>query len=272
MAMRQSTSFGETLVNPFRIAGSIINGIAVFVGECTILLLDSLRRLFTRPFEAGEIVSQMAFVGVASVPIVALTTFSSGAVIALYTGDILVRYGASNLAGATIALAIAREIAPVLAGIMVAARCGSAMAAQIGTMAVTEQVDALRSLNVHPTNFLVIPRLIATMTMLPVLALVGMYSGVLGGYLVSVGLSGVSSGSFMNSIRQFGETSDVTGGLIKTVVFGIVVAVVACQQGLRTRDGAVGVGRSTTNTVVITMVLIYVLNYFLTSFLYKTGG
>ncbi len=272
MATRQSTSFADTLASPFRLAGSVVNGIAVFVGECTILVLDSLRRLFTRPFEVGEIVSQMAFVGVASVPIVALTTFSSGAVIALYTGEILVRYGASSLAGATIALAVCREIAPVLAGIMVAARCGSAMAAQIGTMAVTEQVDALRSLNVHPTNFLVIPRLIAAMTMLPVLAMVGMYAGVLGGYVVSVGLSGVSSGSFVNSIRQWGEPSDVMGGLIKTIVFGLVVAIVACQQGLRTKDGAVGVGRSTTNTVVITMVLIYVLNYFLTSVLYKTGG
>ena len=248
----------------------VIRAICEFVGECTILIGNAISRLFRRPFEFGELITQMGFIGAASVPIVALTTFSSGAVIALYTGEILVRYGASNLAGATITLAICREIAPVLAGIMVAARCGSAMTAQIGTMAVTEQIDALRSLNVHPTNFLVIPRLIACMTMLPVLALVGMYSGVLGGYLVSTGLSGVTTGSFMQSIRTFTEPTDITGGMLKTIVFGIVIAVIACQQGLRTKDGAVGVGRSTTNTVVITMVLIYVLNYFLTSLLYTS--
>lgn len=240
----------------------------VFVGECILLLLDAARRLFRRPFEFGEMVNQMAFIGVASVPIVALTTFFSGAVIALYSADILRQYGAGGLAGATVGLAVSREIAPVLAGIMVAARCGSAMAAQIGSMVVTEQVDALRSLNVHPTNFLVIPRLAAGITMLPVLCLLGVYSGVFGGYLVSVPVSGIPAGAFWQSMRQFGEPWDVTGGMIKTLVFGLIVAVVACQQGLRTQQGAVGVGRSTTNAVVVTMVLIYIANYFMSQLLF----
>lgn len=254
---------------PFGALGAIFYEFLTFVGECSILLWSAATRLFRTPREFGETVSQMAFIGAASVPIVALTTFSSGAVLSLYSADLLVRYGASHLAGATVGLALTREIAPVLAGIMVAARCGSAMAAQIGTMAVTEQIDALRSLNVHPTNYLVLPRLIAGVTMLPILGLVGMYAGVLGGYLVSVPLTGVPSGSFWSSIRQFVEPSDFVGGMLKTVVFGLVVALVACQQGLRTKGGAVGVGRATTNTVVITMVLIYVLNYFLTAVLYR---
>ncbi|MDI9637317.1 ABC transporter permease [Kamptonema cortianum] len=242
--------------------------LCVFVGQCTLLLLDAIRRLPTRPREVGEVFNQMAFIGVASVPIVALTTFSSGAVIALYSAQLLLDYGASSLAGATIGLAVTREIAPVLAGIMVAARCGSAMAAQIGTMAVTEQLDALRTMNVHPTNYLVIPRLLAGVFMLPILALVGMYAGILGGYLVAVPVSGIASGAFFRSLQQFVEMSDVFAGMGKTMVFGLIVSVIACQQGLRTRGGAVGVGQATTRTVVLTMVLIYVANYFLTDLLF----
>lgn len=240
-----------------------------FVGECTLLLVDAAGRIFRRPREIGETVNQMAFIGVASVPIVALTTFASGAVLSLYSAELLVRYGATNLAGAAIGLAVTREIAPVLAGIMVVARAGSAMAAQIGTMAVTEQVDALRSLNVHPTNYLVLPRLIAAVTMLPVLCLVGVYSGVFGGYVVSVFQAGVPDGAFWNSVKQFVQPSDFVNGMLKTVVFGLIAATVACQQGLRTKEGAVGVGRATTQSVVISMVLIYVANYFLTALMFR---
>jgi phospholipid/cholesterol/gamma-HCH transport system permease protein len=240
-----------------------------FVGEIWLLFWDFLRRVWRRPFEFQETLNQMAFIGAASVPIVALTTFSSGAVLSLYSADLLVRYGASSLAGATVGLAVTREIAPVLAGIMVAARCGSAMAAQIGSMAVTEQIDALRSLNVHPTNYLVVPRVLAGITMLPILCMVGVFSGVLGGYLVSVRLSGVASGSFMNSVRQWVEPADFQNGMLKTVVFGLIIALVACQQGMRTSKGAVGVGEATTRTVVITMVLVYVANYFMTAWLFK---
>lgn len=244
-----------------------ILALLTFVGECTLLLLDSARRLPQRPREVGETLNQMAFIGVASVPIVALTTFFSGSVLALYTTEILVRFGAGSLSGATVGLAVTREIGPVLAGTVVAARCGSAMAAQIGTMAVTEQVDALRALSVHPTNYLVIPRLIAGLTMLPVLCLIGVYAGVGGGFLVSV-LGGVPSGTFLESLRQFVQPWDFIGGLIKTVAFGLIITLVACQQGLRTEDGAVGVGRATTNSVVIAMVLIYVTNFVLAAILY----
>lgn len=245
------------------------NEALTFVGETTLLLLDALARLFRRPFERQEVFSQMAFIGVSSVPIVALTTFSSGAVLSLYSADLLVKYGAANLSGATVGLALTREIAPVLAGIMVAARCGSAMAAQIGSMAVTEQIDALRSLNVHPTNYLVVPRVIACVTMLPVLCMVGVFSGVYGGYLVAVRVSGVASGTFMASVKQWVDPTDFQNGMVKTAVFGLIVAIVACQQGLRTSKGAVGVGESTTRTVVLTMVLIYVANYFMTAWLFR---
>lgn len=239
-----------------------------FVGEVSILFVQAVGRLFRRPFEVKELIGQMSFVGVSSVPIIALTTFSSGAVIALYLSQIMKDYGASSLAGGTIALSVCREIAPVMAGIMVAARCGSAMAAQIATMTVTEQIDALRSLRVSPINYLVVPRLIACLTMLPILAVVGMYTGTLGGYLVAVQVTDIPSGTFFRSLQQFTGLSDIFGGMLKTVVFGLIIALVACQQGLRTEGGAVGVGHATTRTVVLTMVLIYVANYFLTALLF----
>lgn len=238
-----------------------------FIGECVLIFSDAMRRLVQRPVEVGEWLGQLAFIGVASIPIVALTTFFSGSVLALYSTEILVQYGAGSLAGGTVGLAVTREIAPVLAGIMVAARCGSAMAAQIGQMAVTEQIDALRALNVHPTRFLVVPRLVAAVVGLPILCLIGCYAGIGGGMLISQ-LGGIPNASFLNSLRQFVEPWDMIGGLIKTLAFGLIIAIVACQQGLRCTDGAVGVGRATTNTVVLSMVLIYAANFILASILY----
>jgi phospholipid/cholesterol/gamma-HCH transport system permease protein len=233
-----------------------------FIGEFAMILGEAIWRLFRRPMEWREMVNQMAFIGAASVPIVALTSFFSGAVLALYTGEFLLDFGGERFVGGTVGLSMAREIGPVLAGIMVAARCGSAMAAQIGSMAVTEQLDALKMLSVHPTNYLVIPRLVASVLMLPILALVGIYSGVFGGALVAVML-GIHSTTFSQSVQQFLEPWDFLGGMLKTPVFGVIIAIVACQQGLRTKQGAVGVGHATTNTVVISMVLIYIFNYFL---------
>lgn len=239
-----------------------------FIGECVILLVSGIGRLFRRPWEVRETIEQMAFIGVASVPIVALTTFFYGAVFALYTTQLLVEYGASGLTGATTGLAVTREIGPVLAGIMVAARCGSAMTAQIGTMAVTEQIDAVRALGVNPIGYLVTPRLVAATVMMPVLALLGVYAGLSGGYMVAVLGSGVPTGAFIDSLQRFLEPMDFAGAIIKATVFGLLVTVVSVQQGFATQGGAVGVGRATTNSVVITMVLIYVANYFLSAILY----
>jgi phospholipid/cholesterol/gamma-HCH transport system permease protein len=238
-----------------------------FVGESTAILADAVRRFPRRPFEFGETLNQMAFIGVASVPIVALTGFFSGAVLSLYLSQFLSEYGAQGFVGATVGLSVTREIGPVIAGIMVAARCGSAMAAQIGTMTVTEQIDALRMLSVHPTNYLVLPRILAGVLMLPVLSMVCMWSGVVGGMLVAA-TEGVTTQTFLQSLQQFVQPEDFVRGMMKTPWFGLIVAVVACQQGLRTKDGAVGVGRATTNTVVIGMVLIYVANFLLARAMY----
>ncbi len=238
-----------------------------FVGEVTLLCGETIKRFPRRPFEFGETLQQMAFIGVASVPIVAMTGFFSGSVLSLYLCTFLVKYGATSFAGGTVALSVAREIGPVLAGIMVAARCGSAMSAQIGTMAVTEQVEALRMLGVNPVNYLVIPRILAAVLMLPVLVLVCTWAGVFGGYLVAASTN-IPGPAFIQSMQQYATPWDFLGGMIKGPVFGLIVAVVACQQGLRTTQGAVGVGRSTTNAVVISMVLIYIANFVLARVLF----
>ncbi len=259
MAEASARRFGGLLEPPL--------AFLTFVGESALILLDAARRLFMPPFEIAETVNQMAFIGVASVPIVLLTGFFSGAVLSLYLATFLSQYGATGFVGATVGLTVTREIGPVIAGIMVSARCGSAMAAQIASMAVTEQIDALKMLSVNPTNYLVIPRVVAGVLMLPVLALVCMWSGVVGGLIVASS-EGVSSGLFLSSLQQFAKPSDFLLGMLKTPVFGLIVAVVACQQGLRTQGGAVGVGRATTNTVVISMVLIYVANFLLARVMY----
>ncbi len=248
------------------IAAPILSFLA-FTGEVGIIFGDAVKRCLRWPFEFEETINQMAFIGVASVPIVALTGFFSGAVMSLYLSQFLGKYHATSFVGATVGLTVTREIGPVIAGIMVAARCGSAMAAQIGTMAVTEQIDALRMLSVHPTNYLVLPRIIAGITMLPVLALVCMWSGIGGGMLVA-GTEHIPYIVFLHSITQYVAPSDIFRGMVKTPVFGLIIALVASQQGMRTKDGAVGVGKSTTNTVVISMVLIYITNFLLARLMY----
>ncbi|MEZ0326717.1 MAG: MlaE family ABC transporter permease [Fimbriimonas sp.] len=247
-----------------------LDSFLTFVGESSLILWDAIRRLFRKPFEFAELVNQMAFIGVASVPIVILTGFFSGAVLSLYLSQFLGEYGATQFVGATVGLSVTREIGPVLAGIMVAARCGSAMAAQLGSMAVTEQIDALKMLSVHPTNYLVIPRVIASVTMLPILAMVCMWSGVVGGLLVA-GMERISPTTFMISIERFVKPYDFLAGLIKAPFFGLIIALVACQQGMRTKQGAVGVGQATTNTVVISMVLVYIANFVIARLLFSAG-
>ena len=239
-----------------------------FVGEMWLIFIDALRRLFARPFEIAETINQMAFIGVASVPIVLLTGFFSGAVLSLYLSQFLGQYGATGFVGATVGLSVTREIGPVLAGIMVSARCGSAMAAQLGSMAVTEQIDALKMLSVHPTNYLVIPRVVACVTMMPILAMVGMWSGVVGGMLVAAS-ENVSTATFMTSVERYVKPYDVMAGLIKAPCFGLIIALVACQQGMRTTQGAMGVGRATTNSVVISMILVYIANFLIAKVLFN---
>jgi len=240
-----------------------------FIGEATLIGSGAVRRIVQGNVNLTDTVCQMASIGVNSIPIVLVTTAFSGAVLALYSSQLFVSYGVGNLVGGGISLSVVRELAPVLSAVVVAARAGSAIAAEIGTMKVTEQVDALRSLGTSPIQYLVVPRFLALVIMLPVLTMLGMVIGSFGGYLVAIS-NGVTSSSYIESSRVWLHMSDVLLGLLKTVFFGAFIAIVGCQQGLSTTGGAAGVGKSTMNAVVISMVLIYISNYFLAYFMF--GG
>ena len=186
-----------------------------------------------------------------SVPIVVASCLSTGAVYSFYTADVFVRFGATNFIGGTLTLSFLLELGPVLAGVNVASRSGAAIAAEIGSMVVTEQVDAMRAMAVSPIRYLVAPRLVACVVMMPLLCVFADLAGVFGCYVMA-GLHGVPGQAFIESTRTFVSTDDMLKGMIKTVFFGFLIASVACQQGLRTKGGATGVGRSTTNSVFST--------------------
>ena len=237
-------------------------------GRGGILLLKVLRGLFKRPFPLKLTIQQMEEVGVRSVPVFLITAVFTGAVLALQTYSGFKRFGAEGLVGTVVALSMTRELGPVLASIMVAGRVGSAMAAELGTMRVTEQIDALITLATDPVRYLVIPRFVAGMIMLPFLVVFADIIGIFGGYFVAVNVLGTSRTIYINRTLQYLEFSDVTIGLIKAAVFGMIIALVGCQMGFYTSGGAEGVGRATTKAVVGASILILISNYFLTALLF----
>jgi phospholipid/cholesterol/gamma-HCH transport system permease protein len=204
----------------------------------------------------------MAHIGVDSLPLVIVTVGFSGMVLSLYTSVEFIRLGAQKYVGGLVGLSVAREIAPVISAIVVSARVGSAIAAELGTMVVTQQVDALRALATSPTEYLVVPRFVACVVMLPVLGVFANLAGIGGGYLVAVH-AGVHPAVYLDSLRLFVENQDLVVGLVKTVPFAIIISLVSCHQGLYTKGGAAGVGRATTSSVVMCIMLVYVADFFL---------
>lgn len=207
---------------------------------------------------------QLVDIGYYSLPVVGLTTLFSGMVLALqsYTG--FSRFNAESAIATVVVLSMTRELGPVLAGLMVAGRIGASMAAEIGTMRVTEQVDALTTLSTSPYKYLVVPRVLAGIISLPFLVLIGDIIGVFGGYLVGVNKLGFNAGSYLKSTFDFLETQDVVSGLVKAAVFGFLIALMGCYHGYHSGRGAQGVGRATTNAVVSASILILISNYLIT--------
>ncbi|MEN6522013.1 MAG: ABC transporter permease [Armatimonadota bacterium] len=245
-----------------------------FIGGTSTLFWRAISYVVKGAVDMRETISQMSIIGVASLPIVLITVTFSGMVLALYSAQTLVAYGfGGQFVGGGVGLAIAREIGPALTAVVVAARAGSSMAAEIGSMKVTEQVDALRALAVDPVQYLVVPRFLAALVMLPVITIIANIVGIAGGYLVAM-INGVPSESFISSLRVLSETSDFTLGLVKTFFFAAIISIVGCYEGLQTEGGASGVGRSTTRAVVLSIVLIYISNFFLAYVLFqgRTSG
>jgi len=238
----------------------------VFVGDTSRLVFESVIYLLRGKVSIAETIREMSLIGVDSLPIIMVISVSTGAVLAFYLGGVLVRFGAVAFVGGTVALSFMLELGPILAGVMVAARSGAAISAEIGSMVVTEQVDALRSLAVSPVRYLVAPRIVACVLMMPLCGLVSDAAGLLGS-LVMAGNQGVPVSAFLESVRAMSSDADLIKGLIKTLWFGLTIATVACRQGLAAERGAVGVGRATTSSVVLCVVLIFVSDFFLAQLL-----
>ncbi len=251
----------------FAVVGRQVIGLLAFIGEEATLLVQVLSFLVRGRVSAARALEQMATAGTGSLPIAALTLLLVGMAWSWQTAALTVQFGANSLFGGATALAITRELGPALCGVVVAARIGAAYAAELGTMAVTEQVDALRTLAIDPTYYLVVPRLVACTLMLPVLIVFADGAGLFGAYLLSSHF-GISSGEFIASIQQWLSWHDVYGGIIKGFFFGALIALIGCHQGLRTTGGAAGVGRATVRSVVFSIIAIYLANLLLTAAIY----
>ncbi len=245
-----------------RITEDIINS----TGQMALMLVSAIMYSFVPPVKLRSIFKQMEFVGVQSLFVVVLTGSFTGMVLALQSFNALKRFGAESLVGPTVALSMARELGPVLTGLMVTGRAGSAMATELGTMRVTEQIDALVTMAVNPIKYLVVPRIIAGLCMFPLLAIITDFVGVLGGYLVGVKLLGINPGVYIGRTIDFVTVNDIFTGLSKSLVFGLITTLVACYNGFYTTGGAEGVGRSATNSVVTASVMILISDYIMSSF------
>jgi len=218
----------------------------------------------TLPFYGRQFLKQLIDIGYNSLPVVGLTALFTGMVLALqsYTG--FSRFSAEGAVATVVVLSITRELAPVLAGLMVAGRVGASMAAEIGTMRVTEQIDALTTLSTNPLKYLVAPRLIAGLIMLPALVFVADIIGIFGGYIVSIYKLGFNPGNYLHQTVKYLEVRDIVLGLVKAGAFGFIIALMGCYHGYTSKGGAQGVGLATTRAVVSASVLILITNYFLT--------
>mgnify|MGYP000911174955 CR=1 FL=1 len=231
-------------------------------------LVGGLRALFQKPFRANLILKEMESIGVNSTIIIMLTGSFTGAVLALQSGKAFRLFNAEGLTGAVVALSLLRELGPVMTALMVAARCGSAMAAHIGTMRVTQQIDALEVMAVNPISYLISPRIIAGFVMVPLLSIVFNILGILGAYLISIHLLEINEATFFDKIQAYVKTEDLWNGFMKAACFGVIISVVGCRKGFLTEGGAEGVGKATTDAVVIASVTILVSDYFLTALMF----
>lgn len=241
----------------------LLKGPVLSVQEFFLLAGRAIGNIFRSPHYADDIALQMDSIGVGSLPIVILTGFLSGAVMALQMSRALSTYGQVSQTGPLVAISLVRELGPDLTALMVAGRNSSGMASELGSMKVTEQIDAMRALGTDPIQKLVTPRLIATCVMLPLLTIIADFVGIFAGWVISYFLLNLQSRQYWSSAWRILEWNDVTQGLLKPFVFALVIALIGCFYGLRATGGTQGVGRATTRAMVTASMLIFVLTYFI---------
>lgn len=244
--------------------GAAFLSFLAITGRITLFGLSGLTHIFRPPFYPRLIGRQMVEIGFYSLPVVGLTALFTGMVLALQSSTGLSRFNADSAIASLVVLSMTRELGPVLAGLMVAGRVGAAMAAEIGTMKVTEQIDALTTLSTNPIKYLIAPRLLGGLLMLPPLVFVADIIGVMGGWLVAVFKLDFNALGYLQNTMEFVRTEDVVSGLIKAAVFGFIISLMGCYQGFNSQRGAQGVGAATTNAVVAASILILVFDYLLT--------
>lgn len=239
-------------------------------GRLALFIAHTFHNLFKKPFNLKAVFAQIVEVGYYSLPVVGLTAIFSGMVLALQTYTGFSRFSADTSVASVVVISMARELGPVLAGLMVAGRVGASMAAEIGTMRVTEQIDALQTLSANPFRYLVVPRVITGIIVLPILVFIADIIGVFGGFLVGVFKLDNNPYDYMYETLQFVEFVDVFSGLVKAAVFGFIVTLMGCYHGFHAQGGAQGVGKATTNAVVSASILILIFNYLITEMFFAS--
>ncbi len=242
---------------------NLLKQILLELQELSILIFRAFLSIFSKPRYFGETIKRMDVIGVGSLPIILLTGFFTGGVLTLQTFPTLAYYGGQGQTGQLVAFTLIRELGPVLSALMVAGRIGSAISAELGSMVVSQQIDAMRAFGTDPVRKLVLPRIIALITMLPLLTVAADISGIIGGGVVASYIYNHDYNIFVSSARTGITIEDIIGGVIKPLFFGLVIGSIACYKGLSTKGGTVGVGRSTTNAVVLSSIVVIILDFFL---------
>jgi phospholipid/cholesterol/gamma-HCH transport system permease protein len=231
--------------------------------EMSLLAARAARGIFRKPHYIPEAIAQMDYIGVGSLTIIILTGFFTGGVLTLQTYQTLASYGAVDQLGYLVSISLVRELGPVLSALMVTGRVVSAISAELGSMVVSEQIDAMRALGTDPIRKLVAPRILALVVTLPLLTLITDVMGIGGGWAVSTWLFGLPTSMFINSVKDGITTDDIIGGIVKPLVFAFLMGVIACHKGLKTEGGTVGVGRSTTSAVVMASIIVIIADFIL---------
>ncbi|MBD3379436.1 MAG: MlaE family lipid ABC transporter permease subunit [Candidatus Omnitrophica bacterium] len=252
----------------FNLAESRVAHFFQYLGGTAVLGVRTVFWTFSRPLRKWQILEQMNRIGVESFPIILLISFFTGMVLALQSAYQMQKISAEMYIASLVALSLTRELGPVLTALVVAGRCGAAITAEMGTMKVTEQIDALETLSTNPINYLVVPRFIALLVMLPLLTICADFFGIIGGYLIGVGKLNITHAMYMRMTWEPLAVKDVMTGLIKSISFAVIICIIACFEGLNAKGGAEGVGNATTSSVVRSFILIIVADCFFTALFY----